>query len=156
MDLEAPDYKKLAKALRLCQFGECGCGKCCYKELKGDWCTEDNHPEFFDCDDKLKLDAADVIEELTESNNALHETVTNLLNTIRDIGKWISVDDELPRNNAVVVVSDGKRSWDVGQYHFLVDADDRTRWCWKKHTTRKVLWWMYKEDAIPDPPKEDA
>lgn len=64
MDLEAPDYKKLVKALRLCQFGECGCGKCYYKELKGDWCTEDNHPEFFDCDDKLKLDAADAIEEL--------------------------------------------------------------------------------------------
>ena len=53
------DYTELVKALRLCQFGECGCGKCYYKELKGDWCTEDNHPEFFDCDDKLKLDAAE-------------------------------------------------------------------------------------------------
>ena len=62
--MEAQDYKELVKALRLCQFGECGCGKCYYKELKGDWCTEDNHPEFFDCDDKLKLDAADAIEEL--------------------------------------------------------------------------------------------
>lgn len=58
------NYDKLVKALRLCQFGECGCGKCYYKELKGDWCTEDNHPEFFDCDDKLKLDAADAIERL--------------------------------------------------------------------------------------------
>ena len=56
--------QELVKALRLCQFGECGCGKCYYKELKGDWSTEDNHPEFFDCDDKLKLDAADAIEEL--------------------------------------------------------------------------------------------
>lgn len=58
------DFKKLIEALRLCQFGECGCGKCYYKELKGDWCTEDNHPEFFDCDDKLKLDAAAAIEDL--------------------------------------------------------------------------------------------
>ncbi|MBO7070505.1 MAG: hypothetical protein J6W09_04350 [Bacteroidales bacterium] len=58
------DYSELVKALRLCQFGECGCGKCYYKELKGDWCTEDNHPEFFDCDDKLKLDAAAAIESL--------------------------------------------------------------------------------------------
>ena len=58
------NYEQLVKALRLCQFGECGCGKCYYKELKGDWCTEDNHPEFFDCDDKLKLDAADAIEAL--------------------------------------------------------------------------------------------
>lgn len=55
------NHEQLVKALRLCQFGECGCGKCYYKELKGDWCTEDNHPEFFDCDDKLKLDAAAAI-----------------------------------------------------------------------------------------------
>ena len=61
------DYTELVKALRLCQFGECGCEKCYYKELKGDWCTEDNHPEFFDCDDKLKLDAADAIEELNKN-----------------------------------------------------------------------------------------
>ncbi len=69
---------------------------------------------------------------------------------------WVSVFDDLPRHNAVVVVSDGKRSWDVGQYHFPFKADDRTIWWWKNHTTRKVLWWMYKEDAIPEPPKEDA
>lgn len=73
--MEAQDYKKLVKALRLCQFGECGCGKCYYKELKGDWCTEDNHPEFFDCDDKLKLDAADAIEELEAKNKELHRRI---------------------------------------------------------------------------------
>lgn len=67
------DYTELVKALRLCQFGECGCGKCYYKELKGDWCTEDNHPEFFDCDDKLKLDAADAIEALMKINNRFRE-----------------------------------------------------------------------------------
>lgn len=61
------DIPELVKALRLCQFGECGCGKCYYKELKGDWCTEDNHPEFFDCDDKLKLDAAAAIEALMDA-----------------------------------------------------------------------------------------
>ena len=60
------NYNKLVKALRLCQIGECGCGKCYYKELKDNWywCTEDNHFEFFDCDDKLKLDAAAAIEAL--------------------------------------------------------------------------------------------
>lgn len=62
---------ELVKALRLCQFGECGCGKCYYKELKGDWCTEDNHPEFFDCDDKLKLDAAAAIEALQAELNSV-------------------------------------------------------------------------------------
>ena len=138
------DYSELVKALRCCS--EDKCGQCNYN-----W-----NPNREFCMNSMCSCAADAIEELTESNNALHETVTNLLNTIRDIGKWISVEDELPRHNAVVVVSDGKRSWDVGQYHFLVDADDRTRWWWKKHTTRKVLWWMYKEDSIPEPPKGDA
>lgn len=69
------DYTELVKALRLCQFGECGCGKCYYKELKGDWCTEDNHPEFFDCDDKLKLDAAAAIEDLQAQLPKLGEWV---------------------------------------------------------------------------------
>lgn len=71
-------YSELVKALRLCQFGECGCGKCNYKELKGDWCTEDNHPEFFDCDDKLKLDAAAAIEELQTDIKRLKEVINEL------------------------------------------------------------------------------
>lgn len=70
------NYIELVKALRLCQFGECGCGKCYYKELKGDWCTEDNHPEFFDCDDKLKLDAAAAIEELLSFAHYVADKVT--------------------------------------------------------------------------------
>ena len=72
------DYSELVKALLLCQFGECGCGKCYYKELKGDWCTEDNHPEFFDCDDKLKLDAAAAIEDMAKHITEMHERVTVL------------------------------------------------------------------------------
>lgn len=71
------NYKELIKALRLCQFGECGCGKCYYKELKGDWCTEDNHPEFFDCDDKLKLDAAAAIEELEKERDYYKQQYEN-------------------------------------------------------------------------------
>ena len=67
------NYSELVEALRLCQFGECGCGKCYYKELKGDWCTEDNHPEFFDCDDKLKLDAAAAIDELQKTLKAVQK-----------------------------------------------------------------------------------
>ena len=74
--MEAQEYDKLVEALRLCQFGECGCGKCYYKELKGDWCTEDNHPEFFDCDDKLKLDAAAAIEELLPKQGKWIEDAT--------------------------------------------------------------------------------
>lgn len=66
-------YDELVKALRCCQFGECGCGECRYNTLKGDWCTEDNHPEFFDCDDKLKLDAAAAIEALQAELEKYHE-----------------------------------------------------------------------------------
>lgn len=82
---------ELVKALRLCQFGECGCGKCYYKELKGDWCTEDNHPEFFDCDDKLKLDAAAAIEELQFQLDCVNDSVKALSLPID--GKWERVED---------------------------------------------------------------
>ena len=77
------DCDKLVKALLLCQFGECGCGKCYYKELKGDWCTEDNHPEFFDCDDKLKLDAAAAIEALQAEVKRLEPKR----------GEWTEIED---------------------------------------------------------------
>lgn len=83
-----------------------------------------------------------------------NQPAASLWRRVEEPPKWVSVFDDLPRRNAVVVVSDGKRSWDVGQYHFLFKADDRTIWWWKKHTTRKVLWWMYKEDALPEPPQE--
>lgn len=71
------NYTELVKALRLCQFGECGCGKCRYNTLKGDWCTEENHPEFFDCDDKLKLDAAAAIEELEKERDYYKQQYEN-------------------------------------------------------------------------------
>ena len=87
------DYIELVKSLRLCQFGECGCGKCYYKELKGDWCTEDNHPEFFDCDDKLKLDAAAAIEEmqaeLAGSKDAIRILKHNLETKKPKRGRWV-------------------------------------------------------------------
>ena len=87
------DYTELVKALRLCQFGECGCGKCYYKELKGDWCTEDNHPEFFDCDDKLKLDAAAAIEELQAEVEELKAKKMKLAeNSLRFVGKVRELD----------------------------------------------------------------
>lgn len=86
------NYEQLVKALRLCQFGECGCGKCRYKELKGDWCTEDNHPEFFDCDDKLKLDAADAIEELEKGKAIANRKLDSALKKMPKCGKWIRID----------------------------------------------------------------
>lgn len=93
------DYKKLIEALRLCQFGECGCGKCYYKELKGDWCTEDNHPEFFDCDDKLKLDAADAIETLrkynSENRNEIQQIIRSNKSLVEEINRLKQSNEEL-------------------------------------------------------------
>ena len=122
------EYTELIKALRCCGSTSTDCTVCPWDKYNFGMCAE-----------KLLMDAADAIEALQAAQP-----------------HWVSVFDDLPRHNAVVVVSDGKRSWDIGQYHFSFKADDSTIWWWKKHTTRKVLWWMYKEDAIPEPPKEDA
>ena len=97
------DYTELVKALRLCQFGECGCGKCYYKELKGDWCTEDNHPEFFDCDDKLKLDAAAAIEALQEQVRMLDKHDTDLHNEGYDVGYYAGRRDWEPKRGKWIV-----------------------------------------------------
>ena len=92
--------EELVKSLRLCQFGECGCGKCYYKELKGDWCTEDNHPEFFDCDDKLKLDAAAAIEELEAEVKELKRVNLEIFEDLPKRGEWITfIHNPLDRMN---------------------------------------------------------
>ena len=70
---------------------------------------------------------------------------------------WHRCEDELPVKGEIVIVSDGKRTWDVGQYRCLAFSDgDRTKWWWKGHTIKTVKWWMRKKDALPEPPKEDA
>ena len=70
---------------------------------------------------------------------------------------WHRVEDGLPVKGEIVIVSDGKRTWDVGQYRCLAFSDgDRTKWWWKGHTIKTVKWWMRKKDALPEPPKEDA
>lgn len=97
-------FEQLVKALRLCQFGECGCGKCYYKELKGDWCTEDNHPEFFDCDDKLKLDAADAIETLQAEVDELKETLEAVKkNSGINFKMWEEAQTEVERLKAEII-----------------------------------------------------
>ena len=36
------------------------------------------------------------------------------------------------------------------------DSDRPNIWNWRKCTTRKVLWWMPKENALPNPPVSEA
>ena len=161
----ASNYEQLVKALRCCISNPPEtCVGCTYNIGNNECAVR-----------MMMHDAAAAIEDMAKHITEMHERVTVLqidrghletemkewrrLNNENLLPKrrqphWVSVFDDLPRHNAVVVVSDGKRSWDVGQYHFLFKADDRTIWWWKKHTTRKVLWWMYKEDALPQPPQE--
>ena len=89
--------------------------------------------------------------------------IQQLEDHIRDIQKmvpkWISVEDGLPERNEVVVVTDGKHTWEYGEFNGLAfcfsnDNPNPRQWNWKNHTVRYVEWWMPKNTALPEPPKE--
>lgn len=66
---------------------------------------------------------------------------------------WIPVtENTLPEKNRVVVVCGDKGTWDFGTYRG--HGDNIHYWHWKKNTYKRVYWWMYKEDALPEPYKE--
>jgi hypothetical protein len=66
--------------------------------------------------------------------------------------RWIPVtEDTLPEENRVVVVCGNKGTWDFGTYRG--HGNNIHYWHWKKNTFKRVYWWMYKEDALPDPYK---
>ena len=65
---------------------------------------------------------------------------------------WIPVtEDTLPEENRVVVVCGNKGTWDFGTYRG--HGNNIHYWHWKKNTFKRVYWWMYKEDALPEPYK---
>lgn len=72
--------------------------------------------------------------------------------------KWISVYDKLPDRGDIVVVRGDTGTWDYGAYQgveYRVSGEyRRDRWWWKKKTTKTVKWWMPKDGALPEPPKE--
>ena len=77
-----------------------------------------------------------------------------------NVPRWISVEDRLPKRNEVVVVTDGKHTWDYGEFNGLAfcfsnDNPNPRQWNWKKHTVKDVEWWMPKKTALPKPPKEE-
>lgn len=81
----------------------------------------------------------------------------------KNVGKWISVEDDLPKKNEIVIASDGVHAWEVGQFKGLCYTPNRTEdnprrdyWNWKKNTVKTVKWWMPKEKALPEPPKEET
>ena len=67
---------------------------------------------------------------------------------------WIPVtENTLPDKNRVVVVCGEKGTWDYGMYRGYCNSNIHL-WEWKKKTLKWVYWWMYKEDALPEPYKE--
>ncbi len=72
---------------------------------------------------------------------------------LENIPHWIPVtEDTLPEENRVVVVCGNKGTWDYGTYRG--HGNNIHYWHWKKNTFKRVYWWMYKEDALPEPAKE--
>lgn len=106
-----------------------------------------------------RQEAINAVTQFAEECWANYRGFVNLSGTIDAIEKvpssprWVRCEEELPKKGEIVIVSDGKRTWDVGQYRCLL-SDDRTKWWWKGHTIKTVKWWMRKKDALPEPPKE--
>ena len=92
-------------------------------------------------------------EELTEDFKDGVQAVIYMLSnqpTIQPEPHWIPVtEDTLPEINRVVVVCGDKGTWDFGTYRG--HGDNIHFWHWKKNTYKRVYWWMYKEDALPEP-----
>ena len=66
---------------------------------------------------------------------------------------WIPVtEDTLPKEGRIVVVYGEKGTWDYGKYRGY--GPNIHYWYWKNKTFKKVYWWMYKEDALPEPTRE--
>ena len=73
--------------------------------------------------------------------------------TITPESHWIPVtENTLPDKNRVVVVCGEKGTWDYGMYRGYCNSNIHL-WEWKKKTLKWVYWWMYKEDALPEPYK---
>ena len=91
--------------------------------------------------------------KLRRKKGAVCDSIT-ALRSVPVASRWVRCEEELPVKGEIVIVSDGKRTWDVGQYRCLAFSDDRTKWWWKGHTIKTVKWWMRKKDALPEPPRE--
>lgn len=74
---------------------------------------------------------------------------------LRKEQRWIPVTLEtLPNLNSVVVVCGEKGTWDFGIYRGWYG--DIHSWNWKNKSIKHVYWWMYKNDALPLPYREEG
>ena len=76
------------------------------------------------------------------------------------MAEWISVYERLPNKGQVVVVMGNKGTWDYGMFKgldYCVSGKQKPDyWRWKKNTRKTVKWWMDKNSALPEPPKEEG
>ena len=100
------------------------------------------------------IDADALKEDLTRfyDNEVTARKLIDEQPTIHPEPHWIPVtEDTLPERNRVVVVCGEKGTWDFGTYRG--HGNDIHYWNWKKNTYKRVYWWMYKENALPEPYK---
>lgn len=85
--------------------------------------------------------------------------LTEALHIMQDLPaaqRWIPVTERLPERRQVVIAIGEKGTWDVGMFNGLAFGNlDPSKWNWKKNTVKTVKWWMKKEEALPEPPKEE-
>ena len=103
--------------------------------------------------------AANIIEELSKRANEwelLAESWQKAYEGLKNrMPRWISVTEQLPEKNQIVVAHEGKGTWDFGMFRGISASGNPEYWHWKKNTFKHVKWWMPKDDALPEPPKEE-
>lgn len=136
-------YEEQVKLFRYC--AEADCTECAVAGCPG--------PQ------KFLKQAADVIEELipfkkqVEKGMGLLDKADELLKAVKP--RWIPVTEHLPEKNQIVVVHEGKGTWDFGMFRGISPSGNPEYWHWKKNTFKRVKWWMSKDGALLEPPKEE-
>ena len=103
----------------------------------------------YECHGGITAEAADAIEKLIEVIKN-HDFLESLIKPC-----WISVTERLPEKNQIVVAHAGKGTWDFGMFRGISSSGNQEYWHWKGNTLKRVKWWMPKDGALPEPPKEE-
>lgn len=110
------------------------------------------------CEDAVSREAVlDMLHQECSSmvENFLKEKINAMLSVTPKKQRWIPVTLEtLPNPNSVVVVCGKKGTWDYGTYRGW--HGDIHSWWWKKNSIKHVYWWMYKDDAMSLPFREEG
>lgn len=159
-------YDELVKSLRICTSDKrgYGCGtECSYGKA---------HPRNYWCMDYLLKEAADTIEKLSKTAQkweleaaALQTDHEYLIDENRKLvaawqnaldlrNRWISVEERLPNEKGVYIVTYHPCYWDDVNYEKVKLGTDKflgkQKWCKRKY--RRVTHWM----PLPQPPKEET